>query len=134
MSYRHRSTAGRDRADRLMLTVAALWNWAVSLPFLLADGPVRALLKLPPNPDLMSSQLFFSAVFFLGCGYLWVARAPGRNHAMLGVGALIKLAVFGIGLTYWLKGALSAVALAPASIDLVFACLFAGFLIRRSGL
>ncbi len=122
---------GRDRYDRTLFTIAAIWNFALALPFLVAEAPLRALLQLPPPADPMISQLFFLAVFALGIGYGLVAREPAANHGLVVVGALVKASVFGVILAYCLRGAVGPLAMAAPIGDLVFAVLFVEFLVAR---
>lgn len=122
---------GRDRYDQRFFAVAAAWNIAIALPFLLAAGPVRALLQLPPPQYPLLSQSFFLAVLAFGIGYALVARNPAAHHGVVVVGALVKTAVFLVMGAYWLRGEVGALAMAAPCGDLAFAVLFVEFLIAR---
>jgi hypothetical protein len=118
--------------DRLFFRIAAGWNFAVSIPFLVAEAPLRALLQMPPPADPMMSQLFFVCVFCLGAGYWLVGQDPQANHGVVGLGAAVKAAVFVIVGAYCLMGRVGWPSLAPAVVDLTFAIMFVRFL-RRPG-
>ena len=127
---------GRDRPTvkvaryRWLFIVAALWNWLVALISLVADEEIRSVLRMPPSADSLNLHLSVSCICLLGIGYYWVAKDVTRNHAIVKLGIIGKVAVFSILLGHAIRGEIPYALASPGVIDLVFAVLFLEFLIR----
>jgi hypothetical protein len=118
------------RRYRWLFIAAALWNWLVALISLVADEEIRSLLRMPPGADSLNLHLSISCICLLGIGYYWVAKDVSRNHAIVRLGIIGKVAVFSILLGHAIRGDIPYTLAAPGVIDLVFAVLFLEFLMR----
>jgi len=123
-------TPARLKRYRWLFIAAAWWNWLVVLLSLFADQKIRSALRMPPLADSLNLHLAVSCICLLGIGYYWVARDVSRNHAIVWLGMIGKLAVFSIFLGHAISGDIPYALTAPAVIDLVFAILFLEFLMR----
>lgn len=119
---------------KLVFAVAALFNWAVGLPMLLAPAALLGAIGQPVPDDLLITRLGALLIVVLGIGYAMVARDPVANRPILWLGVLGKAP---IPLLVWLGGG-AAVFVTPTFLlslgDLAFATLFLAYLAthRRS--
>jgi hypothetical protein len=123
-----------ERRDyyRIMFFVAGVENIVAGLPlwFLGLSGPEAfALFGMPAPPSLF---FFHAAMWFIvvfGIGYLLVGRDIGKNHGIVVLGVLSKT-VFGIDAVVVVALAEAVPILLVFGIwDLLFAVLFAEFLL-----
>ena len=119
------------RIWRIVFGVAALFNFAVGLPMLLAPAVMLAGLGQPVPADLLMTRLASALIAVFGVGYARIARDPVANRPILWLGVLGKAP---IPLLVWISG--GAAALTTSSfqlslIDLVFAGLFLAFLLTH---
>jgi hypothetical protein len=113
----------------VIFVVAALFNFAVGLPMLLAPEAMLAALGQPVPADLLMTRLASLLIVVLGIGYGMVARDPAANRPILWLGVLGKAP---IPLLVWISGgaaALSSSAFILSLVDLAFATLFLLFLL-----
>ncbi|HRD28884.1 MAG TPA: hypothetical protein PLO65_11340 [Caulobacter sp.] len=118
------------RIWKLVFMVAALFNFAVGLPMLLAPEAMLAQLGQPVPDDLLMTRLASLLIVVLGIGYGMVARDPAANRPILWLGVLGKAP---IPLLVWLSGGAAALASSAFMLslgDLAFAALFLVFLAR----
>ncbi len=111
--------------------VAALFNFAVGLPMLLAPEAMLASLGQPVPDDLLMTRLASLLIVVLGIGYAMVARDPVANRPILWLGVIGKAP---IPLLVWLSGgaaALSSSAFILSLGDLAFATLFLLYLLTH---
>lgn len=120
----------RPTADRVLFLVAAAFNWLIAGSFLLAGDRVLAWLHIYPPQDVVLYRLLLVNVALFGAGYFWVGLDVTRNHAVVGLGLIGKLAMFVVFWQHALAGGLSYRGVWVAAIDVVFAALFAEFLWR----
>lgn len=116
---------------KLVFAIAALFNFAVGLPMLLAPEALLAAIGQPEPADLLMTRLAALLIVVLGIGYGMVWRDPVANRAILWLGVLGKAP---IPLLVWLTG--GAAALASSSFllslgDLAFAALFLAYLLTH---
>lgn len=115
----------------VIFVVAALFNFAVGLPMLLAPEAMLAGLGQPVPDDLLMTRLASLLIVVLGIGYAMVARDPVANRPILWLGVIGKAP---IPLLVWLSGgaaALSSSAFLLSLGDLAFATLFLLFLLTH---
>lgn len=115
----------------VIFVVAALFNFAVGLPMLLAPEAMLAGLGQPVPDDLLMTRLASLLIVVLGIGYAMVARDPVANRPILWLGVIGKAP---IPLLVWLSGgaaALSSSAFLLSLADLAFATLFLLFLLTH---
>jgi len=118
------------RIWKLVFVVAALFNFAVGLPMLLAPEAMLTGLGQPVPEDLLMTRLASLLIVVLGIGYGMVARDPVANRPILWLGVLGKAP---IPLLVWLSGGAAALASSAFLLslgDLAFAALFLIFLVR----
>jgi hypothetical protein len=116
---------------KLIFAVAALFNWAVGLPMLLAPAALLGAIGQPVPADLLITQLGALLIVVLGIGYAMVARDPVANRPILWLGVLGKAP---IPLLVWLNGGEAALASSTFILslgDLAFAALFLLFLLTH---
>jgi hypothetical protein len=115
----------------VIFVVAALFNFAVGLPMLLAPEAMLASLGQPVPDDLLMTRLASLLIVVLGIGYAMVARDPVANRPVLWLGVIGKAP---IPLLVWLSGgaaALSSSAFILSLGDLAFATLFLLYLLTH---
>lgn len=115
----------------VIFVVAALFNFAVGLPMLLAPEAMLAGLGQPVPDDLLMTRLASLLIVVLGIGYAMVARDPVANRPILWLGVIGKAP---IPLLVWLSGgaaALSSSAFLLSLGDLAFATLFLLYLLTH---
>ena len=114
--------------------IAALVNLSVAIGFLVATGPIEALLGLDPirGTNLMLLNFAALVVGLFGYGYVRIALDPVRFRPQILIGALGKLLAELSALAPWLRGEISFLLPALLLFDVVFALLFLDYL-RRTG-
>lgn len=118
------------RVWKAVFALAALFNFAVGLPLLLAPVAFYTALKQPVPTDLLSVQTAALLISVFGVGYAMVARDPVANRPIVWLGLLGKAP---LPMMVWLqvragKASMSAFQLTLG--DLVFSILFLVFLLR----
>lgn len=116
-----------------MFLSAAVFNYAVGLPIMIAPAWSYGLAWIPPVDSGGSMVLSFwwdfgFLVALIGIGYHIVARDVNRNHGLVWLGIISK--GFDVGsLTYrFIIGLAHPLVLIPVAIDGIFIILFALFL------
>lgn len=115
---------------KILFSIAALWNIAAAV--MLIFNPEFLLVRLgigDPAARLLARS-FASSVGTWGIGYAMIAydRVRFRDFAWLGV--LSKSIFFTIYAVYFVRGMIGGAAFIPAVADLIFALMFAEFLVR----
>ncbi|HRD47497.1 MAG TPA: hypothetical protein PLF78_13560 [Caulobacter sp.] len=113
-----------------IFALAALFNFAVGLPMLLAPEAMLAGVGQPIPEDLLTTRMASLLIVVLGIGYAMVARDPVANRPILWLGVIGKAP---IPLLVWLSGgatALQSTAFLLSLGDLAFAALFLTYLLR----
>jgi len=82
-----------------------------------------------PVPHIYTSLLAVFVMLF-GIAYAWLARQPIIDRALVGFSALGKMAVFTVILLFWILGDLPGRSALAAIGDLIFAVIFARWLVR----
>lgn len=116
---------------KLVFWVAALFNFAVGLPMLVAPEALLADIGQPVPADLLMTRLAALLIVVLGIGYGMVARDPVANRPILWLGILGKAP---IPLLVWLTGGAAALASSAFILslgDLAFATLFLAYLLTH---
>lgn len=116
---------------KLVFWVAALFNFAVGLPMLVAPEALLADIGQPVPADLLMTRLAALLIVVLGIGYGMVARDPVANRPILWLGILGKAP---IPLLVWLTGGAAALASSAFLLslgDLAFATLFLAYLLTH---
>ncbi|WP_324731201.1 hypothetical protein [Pseudomonas paeninsulae] len=110
---------------RLLFKSGAIFNVLAGLPFLLAPGPMTALMGFELNPvALMFSQIVFGMIVAFGWAYWMIARDPVRYRPFILLGLALKIMVAAVVYGHWLAGNISWQLPTLAFGDIVFALLF----------
>ena len=123
------------RQFSIMLIVAAAWN-LVGAALVFANLSRHIALFFGRNaviddPIAMLNTIgFWGSVVLFGIGYLIVAANPAKNHGIIFLAIIGKVAVFLIWTWYWWRGYATALALFGGVGDLIFAVLLMFFLLR----
>jgi len=118
----------RDRFMRGALIASAVMNIAAALIFAFPDS-LGQLAGLPaPVPHIYTTLLAVFVMLF-GIAYAWLARQPIIDRPLVAFSALGKAAVFSTILAFWILGDLSSRSVLAAIGDLIFAAIFAWWLI-----
>lgn len=118
-----------DRLWRWVFWVKGAWNCGISIFGAFFDPWLRGQLGMP-SVDPLYPALFFALAFIFGIGYLRVGKDL-RRHEFVILGIFGQLSVFAI-FTYQLATARVPFSYyIPAIVDLIFAVLFAAFLLTR---
>jgi hypothetical protein len=119
----------RDRIIRRALGAAAFFNLGGALLFAFPSSPMGELAGLPvPVPRVYSLLLALFALLF-GVLYAWLARQPRIERPLVALSAIGKATAFFIAFVCWLLGDLSGRTVLAISGDLLFAGLFAWWLV-----
>lgn len=114
---------------------AAAWNFsaaavALAAPEFHAQAFFGSSDSLSAPGARINHQVVWISIAFFGVGYLMVAREPRKNHGLVLIAAMGKASVGILWIHGYLAHAASALLLVGAVGDLIFAGLFAYFLIR----
>ncbi len=118
----------RSSYHKNMYTIAAIWNWILSVSFLILPridmayfslaGPIEA------PPSLMWFDNFFGFVFLFGLGYYFISKSTTENYGLIKMCICEKTWVFIVGIAYFLIGHASLLVVFVASGDFFFGLLF----------
>jgi hypothetical protein len=108
-----------------LFALAALYEGALGLVFLLAAGPLFQWAGVPPPNHLGYVQFPAALLVIFACMFVAVSRDPVRNRELIPFGMMLKAAYCGIVFTYWIKAGIPAMWKPFAIADLVFLLLFA---------
>lgn len=123
----------RERYEKTMFFVSALWNWGASLLFLILVLVNKQLLSIVFNKipeSMLWFYIFLAAIFIFGLGYYWISTDVKRNRDIIKMGILGKILIFALFLTYTINGEVKMLGLAAGTVDLIFSVLFAEVLLR----
>lgn len=113
-----------------LFIIGAAWNLGMALGFMFFPKLMAPLFGLQVPADPVWFYLFFALVLAFGLGYFAVSRNLNKNRAVVGMGIIGKALVFLILGYYWRIGSIPTLAALAGVVDLVFALLFAEFLMR----
>lgn len=111
-----------------MYTIAAVWNWVLSISFLVLPRIDLAYFSLAgpmnPPPTLLWFDSFFGLVFAFGLGFYFISKSQTDNHGLVKIAIFEKTWVFVMGLYYFIIAQASIWVLVVVSGDLLFGFLF----------
>lgn len=118
------------RFARPLFLVAAIFNYGIADALLLLPDTLAAIgIPRPGHPLFL--HLCALLIAGLGLAYHLVSRDPTRNHGIVVIGAIGKLAVFALLAGHVMAGSIPFPPLMLGAGDLVFAVLFIWFLLPR---
>lgn len=121
----------RDQTMRRALNASLVFNSIGALGFAF-PGSLGQLAGMPtPVPPVYSWTIAFLVALF-GATYGWLARQPTIDRPLVTMLAIGKAGFFTVVLLCWLFGAASILTLAAAAGDLVFATIFAWWLMGET--
>ncbi len=125
-------TESRTRYYRALFLASAAWNAlaAGAVLFLLTNAMFRTRLGISNPADPLSLQLLASCLLLFGLGYYGVSRALSKNHGLVKLGVIGKIAVFLLFFGHALAGTIPVTLAVPSVVDLLFAALFLEFLVH----
>jgi hypothetical protein len=121
----------RTQLMRRALWASAVYNLGGALLFAFPDSLGRLAGFPAPVPRFYTALLAFFVALFAGA-YAWLARQPQIDRPLVALAALGKAGVFAIILAAWALGDVPGIGVLAASGDLVFAAIFAWWLLREA--
>lgn len=121
----------KEKYYKILFLVAALYNIINSVIFILVSLVATDLFPLfgvEIPPSMIWLQLSLILIALLGIGYIIVSRDISKNHGLVLVGGLAKLAFFLMSLIYYFIGDLNILIVLLGSVDLIMVILFIEFL------
>jgi hypothetical protein len=120
----------KDKIIRYALWISVAFNLFGALLFAFPASPLGQFAGLPvPVPVIYSMLLAFFVVLFAGA-YAWLARQPTIDRPLVAFSAIGKAGSFVLMLILCLLGEIPGRSVLLASGDLIFACIFAWWLLR----
>lgn len=117
----------RERYHRFMFIMAALWNWALAIGFILLSR-IDINLFLTFGLDIPNTMLWFDSfmglVFVFGIGFYIVSTNVKENHGLILMACFEKTIVFIIPLFWFFLGQASIWVVGFVTVDLIFGLLF----------
>jgi hypothetical protein len=112
---------------RPLFTTAALFNFLVGLPMLVAFPLVGRVLGFEGPPTLWT-QIVAAIVLVFGYAYWRIANDPVQFRPYVTLGIIGKLIFVVIIYAHWLSGTATGAAALLVTVDLAFALLFIAYL------
>jgi hypothetical protein len=119
----------RDRIIRRVLWAAAGFNVVGAVLFAFPGSVLGRLADLPMAVPVAYRAIAAMFVLLFGGAYAWLATQPSPSRPLLAFGAIGKASAFAVVAGLWLASEASTRALAAIGGDLVFAAVFAWWLI-----
>lgn len=113
---------------RRALRASAVFNLGGALLFACA-GSLGPLAGLPVPVPRVYTALLAMFVLLFGASYAWLARQPRIDRPLVALAAIGKASAFALTLVSWLLGDVGGRAVVAISGDLVFAVIFAWWLL-----
>ena len=119
----------REKYYQLLFLFAAIWAWLVSVPYVFVYRYTFPMvgMRVPESPVWFIFSCLCVATF--GLGYFIVSRNIEKNQGIVIIGTVGKIMVFALFLYGTIAGEISPLLMINAVADLVFAALFAEFLL-----
>lgn len=112
---------------RPLFSIAALFNFLVGVPMLVAYSTFARLLQLE-GPPTVWFHIAAAIVVIFGFAYWSIARDPVKFRPYVMLGIVGKLAFVAIIYGHWLAGNISGRGAVLVTGDLIFALLFIAYL------
>jgi len=112
---------------RSLFGIAALFNFLVGIPMLVAYPLVARLLQLE-GPPTMWFHIVAAIIVVFGYAYARIAQDPVKYRPFISLGIVGKLAFVVAIYGHWLQGTAPTPIALLVTVDLVFAAIFAAYL------
>ena len=120
----------KDRVIRYALWTSVAFNLFGALLFSFPASPLGRFAGLPvPVPAIYNTMLAFFVALFAGM-YFWLALQPKIDRPMVAFSAIGKACSFVLMVMLCLLGEIPSRSVLFASGDLIFACIFAWWLLK----
>ena len=127
----------RERYHSLLFKIAAFWNCAIGITFIVLPRIDIAYFSLagdvPPPPTLLWADSFFLMVIVVGLLFYAMSVNFNASQGFIPVVIFEKVVIFVAGLFYFVIGEASLLVLAFVTVDLLFGLLFLEHWIRLRG-
>ncbi len=117
-----------DKFIRGVLWASAVFNLAGAMLFAFPESALSQLAGLPVPVPTFYAALLAEFILLFGGSYAWLALQSAINRPLLAFGAIGKTAAFLLVAVLWLTGQVPARGVLAMTGDLIFACLFFGWL------
>jgi hypothetical protein len=111
-------------ANRLLFTIAALFNWTVAALLVFGNATTWKLFGLPPPQETLFVHLFAAIVAAFGVAYWWIGVDSAGKRPLIVFSVIGKLTVFATVVIEYFAGNAPLLLVGPGAGDLVFAILF----------
>jgi len=122
----------KDLYYKWLFIIGAFFNWINAITFLILsilEPNIFSLFGSSYPPTLLFLHALLLLIFTYGIGYFIVGLDITKNHGIVILGIISKLAFFFCCLTYFLLGDVNFIIVGLAFGDFIFACLFFEFFI-----
>lgn len=120
-----------ERSMRMTLWASVALNGMGAALFAFPSARLAEILGLPNPISRLYNTLCALFVGLFGAAYVWLARQPRIDHALVGFAAITKASVFTVFLVFWAQGGVTTLGLLVVFPHLVVACLFAWWLSNK---
>jgi hypothetical protein len=117
-----------DKFIRGVLWASAVFNLAGAMLFAFPESAISQFAGLPVPVPTFYAALLAEFIILFGGSYAWLALQPSINRPLLAFGAIGKTGAFLLVAVLWLVGEAPARGVLAITGDLIFACLFFGWL------
>ncbi|MGY5880498.1 MAG: hypothetical protein RTV31_09610 [Candidatus Thorarchaeota archaeon] len=111
-----------------MYTIAAIWNWILSVGFVVLPRIDMAIFSIAgpvaPPPTLLWFDSFFGLVFAFGLIAYFISKSTTENEGLIKIAIFEKILVFVIGVYYFMILQASLLVVVVVSGDLLLGLLF----------
>ncbi|MGY5873498.1 MAG: hypothetical protein RTV72_14720 [Candidatus Thorarchaeota archaeon] len=118
----------RPQYHKFMYTIAAIWNWILSVAFLILPRIDMGIFSIAgpvaPPPTLLWFDSLFGLVFAFGLIAYLIGNSTTQNQGLIKIAIFEKFWVFVIGVYYFLIFQASFLVVAVVSGDLLLGLLF----------
>jgi hypothetical protein len=120
----------KDKVIRYALWISVPFNLFGALLFAFPASALGQFYGLPvPVPAIYSALLAFFVVLFAGA-FAWLASQTNIDRPLVAFAAIGKAGAFLVIVIFWLLGDIPGRSVLAASGDLIFACIFAWWLVK----
>jgi len=123
----------KNKYYKYLFLLAAIWNWIVTISFLILSfvaPDVLSLFGVEIPPSLAFLQMLFILIGIFGVGFFIIYLDIESNHGIVQMSVLEKLSFFVVFLIYFIIGDVGILVLMLIIVDLIFGLLFIEFLLN----
>lgn len=121
----------KERYYNYLWFISPIWNWAISLPFIFIWESAYLAFGLTPPTSPVWIHMFIGIVCTYGLSYFLVYKDRDKYPGLVIMGIIGKILVFIILLAYSIMGHIPFIMALIGTVDLVFACLYIEFYLKK---